>query len=151
MEGNRTLVFKIKLLTTMLSMCLFYPILANPGEVKLVISGFETNEGLVIIKVYKGPEGFAKEDDLAYKIYKENIQDLECRLAIDLPAGEYAILVIHDENGNELLDTNFIGMPKEPVGVSINPKKSKPDYEKSKFTVTVSSSLTIDIIVDTIF
>ena len=145
------MVFKIRLLTTILLSCLFYPILANPGEVKLVITGFETNEGQVLIKVYKGPEGFAKDDDLAYKIYKENIGDLECRLAIDLPAGDYAILVIHDENSNELLDTNFMGMPKEPVGVSINPKKSKPDYEKSKFTVTVSSSLTIDIIVDTIF
>ena len=151
MERNRTLIIKIRLVTTLLMLCIFYPVLANPGEVKLVITGFETNQGQVIIKGYNGPEGFARDDDLAYRIYKENVEDLECHLAIDLPAGEYAILVIHDENSNELLDTNFIGMPKEPVGVSINPKKSKPDYVKSKFTVTGSSSLTLNIVVDTIF
>ena len=38
----------------------------------------------------------------------------------DLPAGLYALSVIHDENANRKLDT-FVGIPKEGFGFSRNP------------------------------
>ena len=34
----------------------------------------------------------------------------------DVPGGEYALLVYVDENRNERLDRNFLGIPVEPVG-----------------------------------
>ena len=34
----------------------------------------------------------------------------------DLPTGTYAIGVFHDVNGNNSLDTNFLGIPKEQYG-----------------------------------
>ena len=37
-----------------------------------------------------------------------------------LPTGEYALALIHDENGNGKLDT-FMGIPKEGFGFSKNP------------------------------
>lgn len=37
-----------------------------------------------------------------------------------VPAGDYAAQVFHDENGNEDVDQNFIGIPKEGVGFSRN-------------------------------
>ena len=145
----------MKLLTRILPMMflllILYPVLANSGNVEIVITGFKNNEGQVIIKVFRGPEGFPKEDELAYKIYKVSIIEMQSQLTIDLPAGEYAIMVVHDENNNELLDTNFIGMPKEAVGVSIYTKMGKPNYEKAKFKVEGSGKMTLDIIVDTIF
>lgn len=54
-----------------------------------------------------------------------------------VPAGEYAISVFHDVNGNEKLDRNFIGIPKEGVGASNDAAGSfgPPSYEKAKFTV----------------
>ena len=36
----------------------------------------------------------------------------------DLPAGQYAIAIFHDKNGDEQLDTNWLGIPKEPLGFS---------------------------------
>jgi MipA family protein len=36
----------------------------------------------------------------------------------DLPPGDYALVVYHDENGNGRLDRNFIGIPREPLGFS---------------------------------
>lgn len=38
-----------------------------------------------------------------------------------LPPGRYALSVLHDENANDRLDT-FMGIPKEGVGFSRNPK-----------------------------
>ena len=36
--------------------------------------------------------------------------------------GTYAVSVVHDENSNGKLDTNFIGMPREGVGASNDAK-----------------------------
>lgn len=39
----------------------------------------------------------------------------------DLPAGDYALALIHDENDNARLDT-FAGVPREGVGFTRNPR-----------------------------
>ena len=39
-----------------------------------------------------------------------------------VPAGVYALSVFHDENLNGRLDTNWLGIPREGVGASNNPK-----------------------------
>jgi uncharacterized protein (DUF2141 family) len=36
----------------------------------------------------------------------------------NVPPGDYAAQAFHDENGNEDVDQNFIGIPKEGVGFS---------------------------------
>lgn len=40
-------------------------------------------------------------------------------------SGRYAIFVVHDKNANGKMDKNFLGIPKEPVGMSRNPTQSK--------------------------
>jgi len=39
----------------------------------------------------------------------------------DIPAGTWAVLAYQDENENNELDRNFIGIPKENYGFSRNP------------------------------
>ncbi|MBW2513530.1 MAG: DUF2141 domain-containing protein, partial [Deltaproteobacteria bacterium] len=34
----------------------------------------------------------------------------------NIPPGKYALLVFLDENNNDRLDKNFIGIPNEPLG-----------------------------------
>jgi len=41
----------------------------------------------------------------------------------DLHDGVYAVSVFHDENENQKLDKDFVGIPKEGYGASNNPKK----------------------------
>src|SRR5690606_17095923 len=36
----------------------------------------------------------------------------------DLPAGDYAVAMYHDRNGNGKLDSNLVGIPTEPYGFS---------------------------------
>lgn len=52
------------------------------------------------------------------------------------PTGQYAVSVFHDENGNRELDTNFIGIPKEGVGVSNGAKGNfgPPKFRDAKFS-----------------
>jgi uncharacterized protein (DUF2141 family) len=53
----------------------------------------------------------------------------------NIPYGTYAISIYQDLDDNEELDTNFIGIPKEPVGFSNDhqPKMSAPNFKGAKF------------------
>ncbi len=62
-----------------------------------------------------------------------------------LKDGVYAVAIIHDENGNGQLDTNFLGIPAEGVGVSTNPRVfGKPHFEQGQFNIKGNTAITID-------
>ncbi len=53
----------------------------------------------------------------------------------DLPAGTYALALVHDVNKNHKLDRNWIGEPKEQWGLSNNPHAviKTPSYSACTF------------------
>lgn len=55
----------------------------------------------------------------------------------DVPAGIYALAVMHDKNGDNKLNTNFLGIPKEPWAVSNNvrPSLRAPKFKEAKFEI----------------
>ncbi|MEO9510995.1 MAG: DUF2141 domain-containing protein [Flavobacteriaceae bacterium] len=63
----------------------------------------------------------------------------------NIPPGEYAVAVFHDQNGNDLLDTNWLGIPKEKVAFS----KAKmhtfgpPKYKECCFWVTKDTEINV--------
>ena len=56
---------------------------------------------------------------------------------LTLPPGKYAIVILHDENGNKRHDRNWLGVPVEGYGVSNNPKPKlrAATYEEAVFTL----------------
>ena len=56
----------------------------------------------------------------------------------NLPAGTYAIGAFHDENANDHLDTNVLGLPTEGYALSngVRPVMSKPTFQQAAFTVS---------------
>ena len=67
----------------------------------------------------------------------------------DLPAGKYAIKVFHDEDDDDELDTNFIGIPSEDYGFSNNAKGNfgPASWEDAMFVFEAKSD-TIEINVE---
>ncbi len=59
-----------------------------------------------------------------------------------VPEGAYGVAVIHDENKNEKLDFNEVGMPIEGYGYSNNPaKRAGPaPFDETKFALTAPSA-----------
>jgi len=105
------------------------------GSLTLVVPGLANDEGKVIIALFDSAEGFEKDGAFVRSAFVEP----EDRAAVwtfgDLPFGEYAVRLFHDENGNEKLDTNWMGIPKERYGFS-NDARGKfgpPGYEAAKF------------------
>lgn len=119
----------------------------NPKLV-LKISNIQKMQGDIKIGVFKSESSFLKEN-LALKNYSIKVIKNTTILTItDLPKGEYAISMFHDENSDNKMNTNFIGIPKEPYGFSnnIKPKMSAPKYKDCKFNFSDDKTLEIKLI-----
>jgi uncharacterized protein (DUF2141 family) len=56
----------------------------------------------------------------------------------DLPPGEYAAAVFHDENSSGAFDTNFLGLPEEGYGFSNGTRAGfgPPSFDEAAVAVT---------------
>jgi uncharacterized protein (DUF2141 family) len=62
----------------------------------------------------------------------------------DVAPGNYAIMVLHDENDNERMDFEVNGMPKESYGMSNNPMLyGPPTFTDAAFELTESKEIVI--------
>jgi len=95
--------------------------------------------GQVGYLVFNHAAGFPNNAELAFRrgfVPVEQAASSDQRINIGpLPAGEYAVSIYLDENGNRKLDKNWLGIPKEPVGASRNPKGAlgPPRFEDCVF------------------
>jgi uncharacterized protein (DUF2141 family) len=79
------------------------------------IEGCRNDRGHVMVGLYSDPADFPEPRDPDAVLGAEVVIRGGRATASfeDLPAGRYAVAVIHDENDNKRMDTNLIGMPKE--------------------------------------
>jgi len=110
----------------------------NTGMIKLLVYQLRSDEGKVQVSLYNSSKGFPMDQERSYRNAVVSVKDGKGEaIFTDLPMGEYAIALIHDENGNGQMDTNFLGMPKEGIGASNDAKATfgPPKYEDAKFTL----------------
>lgn len=68
----------------------------------------------------------------------------KCIIVINnLKPGNYAFRFFHDENKNEKLDVNLLGIPKEGFGFSNNPTNifGPPSFDKTLFKLNDSKEI----------
>jgi len=107
----------------------------NSGDFFLTVVGFESDEGKAMIALFNSEEAYSENGE-KFKYVTADIKDSKAEWAIeDLPFGEYAIKLYHDENENRKLDRNMLGIPSETFGFSNNATGSfgPADYEDTKF------------------
>lgn len=108
-----------------------------PGRLTIELNGLRPARGRARLAVFRSDEGFPMEFGKAFKLAEAPVAGAQVVLSLEgLEPGEYAIAVFHDENGNGELDTNFLGIPKEGLGVSNDAKGSfgPPKYRGAAFT-----------------
>ena len=107
--------------------------------VQLEITGLKDASGDIYIAVYDSDDDWLGDDTvMRQKVAIAEALDGELVLSeLQLPPGEYAFSIFYDVNNNGELDTNFIGIPKEPVAISNNarPRFGPPSYEDAVFTL----------------
>ena len=109
------------------------------GTVRLEISGLQDASGDLYVAVYDSDDNWLGDETvMRQKVVIDDARDgdLVCS-ELQLPPGEYAFSVFYDVNNNGELDTNWIGIPKEPVAISNNARPSfgPPSYEDAVFTL----------------
>src|ERR1700731_2410064 len=81
------------------------------------VVGLHNDVGQVGCNIYSSSAGFPTDPSKALHGVLTPIKDKKATCDFSgLPKGRYAIAVMHDENSNGKVDTNFIGIPKEGVG-----------------------------------
>ncbi len=108
----------------------------SKGTITVVFKELRNDKGRVGAVLFKGPEGFPKDKKKAVTADRGPIKDKVGKVAFkDLPYGEYAVAIIHDENENGEMDYSALGLPEEGYGFSNNAKGllGPPDYKDAAF------------------
>ena len=110
---------------------------ASPENVIHVeISGLRNDKGQVLCALFSSAEAFPKKADKAVARLTAKIAERQATCDFTgVAPGTYAVSVVHDENSNGKLDTNFIGMPREGVGASNDAKghMGPPKFSAASF------------------
>ena len=104
----------------------------------LNISNIKSDSGFIRIHLYNAErkEYFPKKTRKCFQRQVEKIQKGHSIAVFEnLPADFYCLSVHHDENSNEQMDTNFLGIPKEGWGISNNVKlfMRLPEFDECSF------------------
>ena len=114
-------------------------------DLEVTISGVEKVQGSMMIAIYQPGQEFLGEEAFLFKkipIEKSGV----LTFTAPLPQGTYAISVYHDLNGDGELNTNFVGIPREPYGFSISRGSfGPPSFKDASFQVPAMRHITIEV------
>jgi uncharacterized protein (DUF2141 family) len=127
-EQMKTTIIKILLgaIVTFQSQSLF-----GQSSLEITITNIREVKGSIRASVFNEKSNFLKKE------YQGRVTKVVGETMIisfeNLPTGEYALSVIHDENENGELDSNFMGIPKEGFGFGNNAlgRFGPPDFEET--------------------
>jgi uncharacterized protein (DUF2141 family) len=155
MNRRRTKINRLALSSAILVFLLWVPFPSltaqtnDTATLTVRVTGARNTKGKIWVTVFQDAQGFP--DDASRVIRQQSVEidpnTMSAQVTFkDLPQGTFAVSVLHDENGNGMMDKNFVGMPKEGYGASNNPKKKKraPTFDEAKFSLNASEQ-TIEI------
>ncbi|NLF15978.1 MAG: DUF2141 domain-containing protein [Lentisphaerae bacterium] len=122
-----------------------------PGELRVAVTGLHDRQGWLSVLVFDRAEGFPHDAEQAAHRQRCRLSDAPAAATLvfhftDLAPGRYAVVALHDANGNRRLDTGLFGKPREPIGASNNPamRFGPPRFDRAAFTLPAEGAA-IDI------
>ena len=111
----------------------------SSATLTVIISDVRSDIGVLNIGIYDNKNdwlGSSTVQKRSLTVLEHNVGGV-VTTSFDVEPGEYAISVHHDDNDNGKMDSNFIGIPKEPTGLSNGavPKFGPPKYKDAAFRV----------------
>jgi uncharacterized protein (DUF2141 family) len=125
-----------------------FPIIGfSQNNLSIDVEGVSSSEGRISVAVYNKSSGFLKFESV-YRSDSAVAKKKKTNLVIgNLPNGTYALAVFHDMNGNDRLDTNWLGIPKEAIGFSNAKMKTfgPPSFEDCAFNLEGDTQIRLEI------
>ena len=120
------------------------------GDLEVVVSGLRNQDGQLLISLYVRAEGFPEDRKIVRKtLVVDDLPKGEASVVFeDLPAGDYAIAILHDEDENGDMTYRLGILPKEGYGFSNNvkPRLKAPSFAETKVDLGVGGK-SIEIVV----
>jgi len=100
------------------------------------LSGLRNDDGQAGCMVFTSSAGFPASTTKAFKMQCAKIKGKTSSCAFDgLKAGTYAVVSMHDENGNGKMDSNLLGIPLEGWGTTRDSRGTfGPNFKDASFT-----------------
>jgi uncharacterized protein (DUF2141 family) len=98
-----------------------FAVAVHAGELAVTITDIREAQGSLMVAVVNSDAAWNNQ---AKPVAAQKVAATKGEMTLkfaDLPPGKYAVQVMHDENGNNELDANFLGIPSEGYGFSNNP------------------------------
>lgn len=102
------------------------PVIFAEGAATLTIhlAGFRNDQGEAIVSLFRGERGFPDEVAASAATVQVAIREGQATAVFTaIPYGDYAVSVLHDEDGDGQMATSLLGTPREGFGFS-----GAPDY-----------------------
>ncbi len=103
-------------------------------------------KGTILIAMYGSEADFDQNENAvaSAKVSVNKVGSYQTSLE-GISSGKYVIALFQDINDNGKLDTNFLGIPKEPYAFSRNPKVKwrAPKYEEVVFDLQGSQEMNL--------
>ncbi len=136
----------LRVALTLIAMTVGQAAVADGQPLTVKLNNLEHGRGTVRVALFSDPKTFRKADQ-AFAASESPAQAGSVTAVFeDVPAGQYAVMAYHDENGNGELDLRFGMFPTEGYGLSNNPKvMGPPAFEESRFEVPGDTPIEIDV------
>jgi uncharacterized protein (DUF2141 family) len=112
-------------------------------DLEITVKNVGNDKGVLMVGLFNSEKTFTTHP---WKADKSKAKAGVVRIIFhDVPSGEYAVSIFHDENENGLLDSNFMGIPKEGFGFSNDAMGTfgPPTFRKAKFTQAGSKVISV--------
>lgn len=109
---------------------------SNAGPLELIVTNCHTASGNLLVSLFNHEKGFPEDPHEAYlqRIVRPTVGIVKIKWD-NIPAGVYAIAVLHDENNDGKMNTNLLGIPTEGFGFSNNKLglAGPPSFQRASF------------------
>jgi uncharacterized protein (DUF2141 family) len=127
-----------KVILLAISLCTIFAMQSQTVSITVIVNNVKSSNGVIKLCLFNKETGFPEQSNLAFKCINAKAIKGVMQIKIEgITAGNYAIAVHHDENGNGKFDTNFLGIPTEAAGAS-NGAKGKmgpPKYSDAAIAI----------------
>ena len=119
------------------------------GQVQVTVNGVSEG-GILAVELYRpSKRDFLKKKSRVHRIRVAAQDGPQTVCFAAQPPGRYAVATYHDKNANRDLDQKINLMPKEPFGLSTNPKLrwGLPKFDEADFDLPAEgTALTIELV-----
>lgn len=129
------------------------PVAGELVDITVTVNNIESSDGNLLIYLHDNAESYYSDDDFSEEnikyfkkvVVKPTMPSTQV-IVSGVPAGKYAVSIVHDEDQDGTLDRMifpFLGMPSEPYGLSNNAYSplSKGAFEDALVELSKNKSL----------